>query len=360
MNSQGMMTATEGFGTKALAHSTETHTSALAAAAKATVEAKYTMAIMRPRSVDNARVKTLQACSRPKFAEAAKWSKPQGGKRIEGPSIRLAEELARNFGNIDITSSTLVDDPVKRIIQVEAKDLESNLTVGHPITIAKTVERRDHGGRLVLGERLNSGGEKVYIVEATEDELLNKINAQTSKAIRVLVLRLIPGDIVEEALAACAKTIKDRVTADPGAAKKALVDAFAAVGIMPKELEAYLGHDLAQLQPAEVEDLRGIYAAVRDGEAKWSDFVNQRGTESESQTTEAGPKKSAPAALADQIRNRKKAKTEAAPAPESKPAAESEAPKPDEATAPTEPAPEAAPPPLTDEEKAALIDAGNH
>lgn len=349
MNGQAMVTATEGFGSKSLAHSTETHTSALAAASKAAVEAKYTMALVRPRSVDNARVKTLQACARPKFAEAAKWSKPQGNKRIEGPSIRLAEELARNFGNIDITSTTLVDDPTKRIIQVEAKDLESNLTVGHPITIAKTVERRDHGGRLVLGERLNSGGDKVYIVEATEDELLNKINAQTSKAIRVLVLRLIPGDIVEEALAACAKTIKDRVTADPGAAKKALVDAFAAVGVMPKDLEGYLGHDLAQLQPAEVEDLRAVYSAVRDGDAKWSDFANQRGTENESQA-EAGPKKSAAASLADQIKSRKKAKAEAAPAPESKP---------DEATAPTEPAPEAAPSQeLTDEEKAALIDAG--
>lgn len=356
---QGMVTAREGFGTKELAHSAETQTSALMAAAKAAVEARFTMALMRPRNVDDARVRLLRACARPAFAASASWRKPQGGKTIEGPSIRLAEEAARCYGNIHYASTTIVDDQTKRITRVEATDLEVNLTVGTEITTSKIVERRDPKDRLVLGERTNSAGERVFLLEATEDELLNKISAQTSKALRVMLLRLVPSDLVDEARGACARLLAEGVRRDPGAAKKALVDSFAAIGIMPRALEAYIGHDLSALQPAELEDLRGIYAAVRDGEATWSDFVNQRGTESESQATEAGTKKSAPAALADQIRSRKKAKAEAAPAPESKPVAEPEAPKPDEATAPTEPAPEAAPPPLTDEEKAALIDAGN-
>jgi hypothetical protein len=50
------------------------------------------MAMQRPRSYDQSRIKILEACSRPAFAEKVEYSKPVGGgKPIVGPSIRFAE-----------------------------------------------------------------------------------------------------------------------------------------------------------------------------------------------------------------------------------------------------------------------------
>lgn len=360
-NGQAMVTTTtEGFGSRSLAHSSETHTSALTAQATAAVNARFIMALQHPRSWDDARARLIQECKRPGFAAAARYKKPQGKDRngkpqfIEGASIRFAEACLRNSRNLDVSTATLVDDPEKRILQVEAKDLETNVGFSQTITIAKTVERKAAAGRLVISERTNSYGDRVFIVEATDDELMNKINSAVSKAARTLILRLIPSDIVDDALAVAAKTLADGVKADPAAAKKGLVDAFADLRVMPRDLEAYLGHDLATVSPNELEELRGIYAAIRDGEMSWADVANQRTAEGDA-PADATPKK-ASSALADQIRKNKKGRAEAAP-PESKPA-EPESPKPDEATAPTEPAPEAPAKELTDEEKAALIDAG--
>jgi hypothetical protein len=49
--------------------------------------------------------------------------------------------------------------------------------------------------------------------------------------------------------------------------------AFAGIGVMPTELEKYLKHPLAQCNPSEMQELRTIFAAIRDGEAKWSDYA---------------------------------------------------------------------------------------
>ena len=45
------------------------------------------------------------------------------------------------------------------------------------------------------------------------------------------------------------------------------------------ELEKYLGHSLDQCQPDELQELRSIYAAIRDGEAKWSGFMETKEAE---------------------------------------------------------------------------------
>ena len=125
----------------------------------------------------------------------------------------------------------------------------------------------------MLSERINSYGDKVYLVKATEDEIMTKQAAAVSKALRNEGLRLIPQDIIEEAIERARETVKKRDKADPDAARKKLADAFASLRIMPADLEKYLGHPLGQTSPAELQDLRSIYQTIKDGEAKWSDYV---------------------------------------------------------------------------------------
>lgn len=256
----------------------ETASSAAAAHARASVEARYVMALRSPRNLDAVRDRLLADCRRPRFAEVARWKRPVGGKQITGPSIRLAEAAIRAMGNVDVETPTVFDDADKRIVRVSVTDLEANTTYSLDIAVAKTVERRDGDGREVVGARQNTQGQMVYIVKATDDELMVKQAALVSKAIRTCALRLVPGDILEEALELAASTIANADKADPEAGRKRLLDSFATVGVTGAMLGKFLGHDTSALSPAELADLRAMFAAIRDGDARWADFAEGAAT----------------------------------------------------------------------------------
>ena len=269
---------------------TVTDPSAIAAAesVKARIQAAYIMAINRPRNADDARIRILEACRRPEFAARVEFSKPVAGKQMRGPSIRFAETALRLWGNIDSDIQVVYDDENFRRINVRVTDLETNSTFSKQINIRKTVERKNATGRdgVILGERLNSKGEKVFIVQSTDDELMTKENALISKALRNEGLRLIPSDIIDEGLAMARETLRKKDSQDPAAAKKRLFDSFAGIGIKPRDLEKYLKHSVDTISPAELETMRAVYQAIKDGEATWSDFL----------ATEDDDKKEPPAA----------------------------------------------------------------
>lgn len=261
----------EGFGTQAIVRANETASTAIAAQARAQIEARYIVAMKNPRDMETVRVKLLKECARPGFADVARYSKPVGRDKIEGPSIRFAEAALRCMGNAVPESTVIWDDDEKRIVRVSVTDIESNLTYSTDVVVAKTVERsRLSDGQQALGSRTNSRGSIVYLVRATEDDLLNKQNAQISKALRTNGLRLLPGDILEECMDRVLETQKNRDAKDPDAARRKLLDAFAKLDVLPNQLAEYLGHDISQMVPAELSELRAVYQALADGETTWA------------------------------------------------------------------------------------------
>jgi hypothetical protein len=260
----------DGFGSQTTVRANETSTTALAAQAKAQIEARYIVAMQRPRDMDTVRTKLLKECSRPGFAKVARYSKPVGGSRIEGPSIRFAEAALRCMGNVVPESFVVWDDEEKRVVRVSVTDIESNLTYSQDVVVPKTVERKKLGnGQQAIATRANSFGDLVYIVRATDDDLLNKQNALVSKALRTQAIRLLPGDILEECMTAVVKVQSNEDAKDPDAAKKALLDAFAKIGVMPNQLAEYLGHETSQVVAAELVELRAVYSAISEGETTW-------------------------------------------------------------------------------------------
>ena len=263
---------------------------ASAALAKATIEAKFVIALQRPRSVLNARASILDACRRPAFAEGAMYRVKRGSKEvngrwqdnfIEGLSIRFAEQALNSWRNVDVSVVTAWEDADNRLVRITVTDLESNLSYADEVMLAKTIERRKvREGQEVIGSRETSEGNKVFIVRCTDEELAVKLNAAKSKVIRNSGLRLIPQDILEEAEAAIRET-KAKGGGDPRAQVKKITDSFGGLGVPPTELEAYLGHPLEQTTPRELADLRAIYTALKDGDAKWSDYRRQQEAEDE-------------------------------------------------------------------------------
>lgn len=249
---------------------------AVAAQVAALVKARYELAVMQPRDIDAVRVKLLKECKRPGFADAAIYSKPVGGKSIEGLSIRFAEAAARIMGNLDVQTPVVFEDDEKRIVRCLVVDLEANTGYHKDIVIQKTVERRNlRQGQRPIRTRINSAGEPVHLVEATEEDLANKQGASESKAMRTNILRLVPGDIQEECRRACEETLQNRAAQDPDAERRRVADAFASLNVMPDQLREYLGHDLGTCTPAELVRLRGLFQAIRDGEATWASAMEQ-------------------------------------------------------------------------------------
>lgn len=283
----------------------ETSATAVAATARALVEARYVMALQRPRSWDDVRSKILRACDRTRFAEAAMYAKPVGGRSIVGLSVRFAEEAVRSMGNLDVSTPVVFDDKDKCIVRVTVTDLEANAIYSHDVTVVKTVERRSlKQGQAALGIRENSVGQTVYLVKATDDDIANKTNALISKALRNNVLRLLPADIQEEARDRIEKVMHAETAKDPDAARKRVLDSFAQVNVKPKDLAELLGHDVDQCSPAEIEHLRGIKQAIRDGETTWHAVITEHrdntGTKPKSRKSTA---KSAKDAVAEAAAN---------------------------------------------------------
>jgi hypothetical protein len=222
------------------------------------------------------RSKLLRECSRPGFAAVARYLKPIG-KGVEGPSIRFAETAIRLMGNISVDQMTVYDDREKRIVRVTVVDCETNTPYSSDVTIEKSVERsfvRD--GDEVIRARTNSRGKMVYLIPATEDDLLNKQNALVSKAIRSNGLRLVPGDIIDEAMEQVAATQRDQNAQDPDRSKRKLFDAFTQIGITVTQVKAYLGHDAETLTEKELLDLRAIYSGIRDGDTTWQEAMQSK------------------------------------------------------------------------------------
>jgi len=268
--------ARQDFGGTGLERKAETASTALAEQAKAAVQARYIMAMQRPRDLFQVREKLLADCKRPLFAEKAIYNKPIG-KGIEGPSIRMAEAASRAMTNVFTDVFAIYDDASKRIVRVCASDLEANVTYTKDVTVNKTIERSSKlEGRKILSERINSKGNPVYVFEATDDEILDRENALASKAMRTCLLRLVPGDILEEAIAACYATMENKDAADPAAARKGMCDSFAGIGITVAALVEYLGHTIELTTTAEMKTLRGIFNALKDGETTWPQVLEAK------------------------------------------------------------------------------------
>lgn len=288
-----------------------TVSAALEAQVRASIEARYALAIRQPRDLDHVRQRILKECQRPGFAAVARYSKPQGGKRIEGPSIRFAEMAIRNMTNICSQSMVIYEDQTKRILRMSVIDVESNVSAEADITINKTVERSSGKDRELLGTRQNKEGKMVYIVACTEDELLVKQNAMLSKAKRQLGLSLIPGDIVDEAQQVVLETQRAGDAADPDAQRKKVFDAFADIGISPPEIKEYLGRDA---HSGDLTELRGLYTAIKQGDIVWREILEERRNGEEGQATKTLEEK------LKQKANSNGSKTEAPKAPAVDPA----------------------------------------
>lgn len=252
---------------------------AAAALAEAEIRAQFTKAMMAPRNIEQARQSVLKACRRTRFAQnkSTLYRKPAGNTFVEGAGIRLAEELARNFGNLRCVADLRWQDDEQSVYAVSCIDLETNFSNTVQVTVQRVIERHTpRAGQEVIGQRETSKGKNIYLVRPTDDELVTKTNSLVSKALRNCILRCIPEDIVDEALETIRATRLEQAERDPGAETKAICDGFARIGVMPMELERFLGHPISSVSPVELTELRAIWKTIEDEETSWAAVIEAK------------------------------------------------------------------------------------
>ena len=251
------------------------------------VQAAILMAKMSPRNQMLAYDRIMQACQRFSLAESAIYSYPRGGQKIEGPSIRLAEVIAQNWGNIEFGTLELEQREGESVMMAYAWDLE---TLTRAVKVFTVVHSMKANGRIKQLEDPRD----IYEIGAN----------QGARRLRAAILAVIPGDIVEAAVEACNKTmalgsgsvpLKDRI--------HKMVEAFREQGVTVQDLEARMGHSLESMTERELAGLRKVWASINDGFGKKADFFKPQDRQS--------PLESKP----EQAENPKASKSKAKPEP---------------------------------------------
>lgn len=236
-----------------------------AAMARAEIESAITIARKFPREPAVCGTELNNACKRPRFAEQAVYAFPRGKSVVKGPSVNLAREAARCWGNIKYGLSIIQDDKGTRKIRGWAWDLQTNTKIESEDSFAKKIQRRTRG-------------QTVY-VDADERELRELTNRRGAICVRNCLLQLVPRDIIEEAIDQCEATVQSGIDSDPKTALKKIVAAFDQIGVTADMLAEYLGHPVGQSSPNEIADLRTVWKSISDGNSNFQEYIKPPETE---------------------------------------------------------------------------------
>lgn len=209
-----------------------------------------------PRDQFESYTKIMEACKRKSLAEGALYAYPRGGKLVTGPSIRLAEAIAQAWGNLQFGIRELEQNNGASTVEAFAWDIESN-------TRQVKIFQVKHERYTKRGSYALSDPRDVYEIVAN----------QGARRLRACILGVIPGDVIEAAVAQCEKTLtdgngemstKDRI--------KAMIVKFGEIGVTQKMIEDRIGHKVDVCIPQEIVNLGKIYKSIADGMAAREDF----------------------------------------------------------------------------------------
>lgn len=224
--------------------------------AVAEVQAAYVIAKKFPRDENASYMRIMKACERPFLAEQAMYAYPRGGQLVTGPSIRLAEAMAQAWGNIDCGIKEVSQSDGMSVAEAYAIDLETNVRVVKTFHVPHSRDTKQ-------GKKRLTDSRDIYELVAN----------QGARRLRACILGVVPGDVVDAAVARCGKTMEssDVPLADQ---VRNLIRAFDEIGVKPEHIEKRLGHKLDAIIPQEIVTLRGIYKSIKDGMADRTQFFD--------------------------------------------------------------------------------------
>lgn len=227
-----------------------------ASRAQAEIQASYVMALRNPRNLENCKSWVEEAFKRRECAEEAHYSFPRGGATVEGPSVALARECARSWGNI--RSGFRIVDANEREFHIVgwALDLERNIYDEADDRFGKQQQRKD-----------KRTGETRWVT-ADERDLREILNKRGAIAQRNALLKVLPSWLVKLASDTAYATMRGgsrTAAAEPiEKQRQKAVDAFEREQIPVAMLERKIGKPVNQWTEADVDALRKLYKALEE------------------------------------------------------------------------------------------------
>lgn len=248
-----------------------TNSNALVARELGEAQAAVMLAKQFPRDELAAYQSIMGACSRASFAAKAVYRYPRGKTTVSGASVVLAREIARCFGNIVSGYRVLSNDDDQIHLQGYAWDQQSNRRVVLEDKFNAKIQRK---------MRKADGTEETNWVTPDERDLRELVSRRASFLERNALLRLLPADLIEDAMSACtqseAKSASGEMKADRSGTLKKLVTAFGQFGVSKDMIEDRLDHRLDDASAEEIAELRQIFNSIKDGSASRDEFFTPR------------------------------------------------------------------------------------
>jgi hypothetical protein len=214
------------------------------ARAVAEVAAAVQVAQQCPRDIRRAWADMEAACSRLGLAERAFYKVPNRG---QGPSVHLARELLRIWGNGDAGVHELSRDDERGQSEVRAFawDQQTNVRQSRTFQVPHV--------RMV-------GKERKPLTDTTDVYLLNQnIGA---RAVRECIFAILPADYVAEAQALCRKTV-ERGDGKPLPERIAnMVTKFKELGVTVVQIESKIGRKRGQWTAVDIADLAVVFGSI--------------------------------------------------------------------------------------------------
>lgn len=221
----------------------------------AEVQAAMIIAKRFPRDPVQAMDKILNVCQRPSLANNAVYQYARGGNNITGASIRLAEAIAQQWGNIQYGIRELSQANSESTVEAFAWDLETNTKQVKIFQVPHVRYSKSKGNTKLTDPR------DIYELVANNG----------ARRLRACILGVIPSDVVDTAVQQCNLTMQANADCSPDGIKK-LLGRFQDIGVSKEAVEKRIQCRVEAMTPAQVISLINIGTSIRDGYAQISDF----------------------------------------------------------------------------------------
>jgi len=223
------------------------------------VQGAIVMAKKFPRNETASFNKIMEACKRKNLAESSMYSYPKGSTKVTGVSIRLAETLAKYWGNIQFGIVELSQQNGASEVLAYAWDLETNTRQIKQFTV-KHSRYSKAGGVMKLTDPRD-------IYEMTAN--------QGARRLRACILGVMPSDVIESAVEECEKTLRGNNKEPLIDRVRACIAKFAEIGVSQEMIEKRFNHKIEAIDVHELVALGKIFNSLRDNMAKIEDFFEK-------------------------------------------------------------------------------------
>lgn len=252
------------------------------ARAVAEVAAAVQVAQMNPRDMRRAWVEMEEACRRYGLADRAFYTVANRGRNK--PSVHLARELARIWGNLDYGVHELSRDEVRAMSEIRAYAWDQQTNVRSSRTFQVPHQR-------MVTDKVTKVKERKSLVDL-QDVYLNNQNIG-ARAVRECIFSALPADYVERAQDICRETLKNGDGTPLIDRIGKMVDAFAGLGVSVARIETRLTRPRGQWTAVDVADMLVVFRSIDRGETTAdAEFPPERVTAAEIQSS--APAKPAP------------------------------------------------------------------